>query len=470
MIKWQNQRLSLARFLLSLRYSRNDGRLLVKGDGGGEATAISSLHTFAVIPSHALSASEGAARNPAGLNAVNLLIPYLLLIAAFFYTEKCYAQINCSVPASPTLTHVTINHANDNVTLKWAPSPSTDIAAYIIYEYNNDAGIAIDTISPSATSYTYATTATKYSGVSYVVAAHRNPNCTSPLSNALNTIFAKAEMDTCNNKVLIKWDKYSGEPVAVKSYVVMSAINGSNFTPIAELTGNNAEFILENFTVNTQYGFFIEAKLEDGGNSISNITSVLTKIQRPPAWINADYATVENNRIELSFTYDPDSEIKSFLLERRTGNSGNFTELAKINSTGNIIRYSDSNANISLVNYYRLSAINSCGNRIITSNEVSNIALAAEIITVPNIFTPNNDLINDRFKPVLSFIPSEYHLIITDRQGRILFETRNYNDSWDGSYNGSPVRQDVYLWRLRVITQSRSVINKTGTVTVYFNR
>ena len=43
-----------------------------------------------------------------------------------------------------------------------------------------------------------------------------------------------------------------------------------------------------------------------------------------------------------------------------------------------------------------------------------------EIITVPNVFTPNNDLKNDLFRPVLSFTPLEYHLIISDRQGNIL--------------------------------------------------
>ena len=503
---------------------------------------------------------KGRTKMPCLLAVMKNFIPYFLLIVTFFYAEKCNAQINCDVPDSPTLTHVTINPANEHVTLSWIPSPSTDIAAYIIYRYINDAGIPIDTIwNPAVASYTYSTPATKYFSITYVVAAHRNPNCTSPLSNVLNTIFSKAEIDTCNNRISVKWSKYLDEPI---SYAVMASINGGDFTQIAELPSDDTEFIFENFVTNIQYSFFIEAKLEGGGNSKSNLTSVLTNMKRPPKWINADYATVENNRIELSFTIDPDSEIKTFLLEKQTGNTGNFIELAKINSSGNTIRYTDDKASLSVVNHYRLSAINNCGNPIITSNEATNIVLATEntgdvihlkwnpykkwnghiynysifavsgsntikiaevsatdtsyvldyntimydvnsgnicffvsasemlnpygingasvsqrecitpveVITVPNVFTPNNDLRNDLFKPVLSFIPSEYHLIITDRQGRILFETRSYDESWDGSYNGSPVRQDVYLWRLRVTTPSRSVINKTGTVTVYFNR
>ena len=77
-----------------------------------------------------------------------------------------------------------------------------------------------------------------------------------------------------------------------------------------------------------------------------------------------------------------------------------------------------------------------------------------EIITVPNIFTPNNDLDNDFFRPVLSFTPLDYHLVISDRQGKILFETRDYHVEWDGSNNGDPEPQGVCLWFLKVTTPS----------------
>jgi gliding motility-associated-like protein len=491
---------------------------------------------------------------------LKIIIPCVLLAIASFFPEKCGAQTDCSIPVQPVLNAVTVNPANGNVTLRWAPSPSPDIAAYIIYTYSNGAGLPVDTIKdPSATSHTYSTPATKYFSVTYVVAAHRNPNCTSPLSNHLNTIFAESSIDTCGNKISIKWNSYFGEPTPVVNYAVMSSANGSDFTQIAELPGNSTEFTFSNFNVNSQYSFFVEAKLEGGGNSRSNMTSVVTNMQRPPAWINADYATVEDNRIELSFTYDHDTEIKSFLLERQTGNGG-FTALADINSSGNTLLYSDATADVSAVNRYRLSAMNSCAVPATVSNEASNIVLSVENasgviqikwnpckqwngkvdsyslfaisgnntinlavtsdtsytlnynsimyevnsdricffvrasemlnpygingssvsqtecivpvenIAVPDVFTPNGDLVNDLFKPVLSFVPTEYHLVITDRHGRIIFETGNGDASWDGSFNGSPVGQDVYLWHLKVRAPGGSVINRTGAVTVYFNR
>ena len=54
---------------------------------------------------------------------------------------------------------------------------------------------------------------------------------------------------------------------------------------------------------------------------------------------------------------------------------------------------------------------------------------------VPNSFTPNNDGINDFFKPVVIGV-DYYELIITDRWGEVVFTTSDVNESWDGYANG----------------------------------
>ena len=89
-----------------------------------------------------------------------------------------------------------------------------------------------------------------------------------------------------------------------------------------------------------------------------------------------------------------------------------------------------------------------------------------EIITVPNVFTPNNDLKNDLFGPVLSFTPLEYHLIISDRKGNVLFDTRDYHEEWDGTQNGKQQPQGVCLWFLKLTTPTGKIISKTGTITI----
>ena len=95
---------------------------------------------------------------------------------------------------------------------------------------------------------------------------------------------------------------------------------------------------------------------------------------------------------------------------------------------------------------------------------------AVERITVPNAFTPNNDNLNDLFRPVLSFTPVEYRLMITDRQNNKLFETTDPMESWDGTRSGSALPADIYLWFIRLKTPSGREITKTGTVAIVKTR
>ncbi len=77
-------------------------------------------------------------------------------------------------------------------------------------------------------------------------------------------------------------------------------------------------FTIDNFTTDANYCFYIRANLEGNSFSTSNKACILTRMQRPPEWINADYATVNpESGIMLSFTIDPESEIKHFLLEKK---------------------------------------------------------------------------------------------------------------------------------------------------------
>jgi gliding motility-associated-like protein len=103
------------------------------------------------------------------------------------------------------------------------------------------------------------------------------------------------------------------------------------------------------------------------------------------------------------------------------------------------------------------------------SGESKSVTVCTELIekiTVPNTFTPNNDMVNDFFKPVLSFTPLDYHLVITDRQNNILFESRDYLSEWDGTQNGASLPQGVYLWFLKIKTPSGRTVSRTGNLTI----
>jgi gliding motility-associated-like protein len=492
-----------------------------------------------------------------------------IIIALLSYCFYCaYSQSNCTVPLSPVLISVSVQPETGRTEFTWIPSESSDIAAYIIYSYEGHDGHAIDTVwDPTATSHTILNMAPKYSSVSYVVAAHRlspipgQPGCTSALSNVLSTIFCEAVTDTCNKKINISWNSYPSVPKIVTSYSVMLSVNGNPFTEETSTGSDITSFTIDNFITDAEYCFFIRANLEGGSVSTSNKACVSTIMQKPPEWINADYATVNaNGEILVSFSVDPASEITHFLLERKNGITGSYESVSNLVSVNNSVVYTEKQV-VQNINYYRLSAINSCGNPITVSNEASNMVLSVdrngsalnlawnsyskwmgiiseyklftdtgngfeekavidandsiysldysdimyevsakeiciyvsayetsnpygingrsnssvictepvEVITVPNLFTPDNDLVNDLFKPVLSFSPSSYHLIISDQHGSVLFETRDYNASWDGSGKANPRPDGICLWFLEVKTPSGKRLTKTGTVTILKN-
>jgi len=70
-------------------------------------------------------------------------------------------------------------------------------------------------------------------------------------------------------------------------------------------------------------------------------------------------------------------------------------------------------------------------------------------IYFPNAFTPNDDLLNDGWRPQgVGVSPDDYSLYIFDRWGEMVFKTNDFNASWDGKKMGSdqlPVI-DVYNW------------------------
>lgn len=89
------------------------------------------------------------------------------------------------------------------------------------------------------------------------------------------------------------------------------------------------------------------------------------------------------------------------------------------------------------------------------------------LVNVPNVFTPNGDGVNDRFKPVMSGVLSkDYKLSIYNRWGMRVFETSDINDSWDGLVNGQPAASDAYVWVVEGLYEGERKFTESGTVTL----
>ena len=69
-------------------------------------------------------------------------------------------------------------------------------------------------------------------------------------------------------------------------------------------------------------------------------------------------------------------------------------------------------------------------------------------IFVPNAFTPGNfDNLNNTFK-IEGLQLKKFHIVIYDRWGGLVFESRDINISWDGSINGSPAAPGIYSYKI----------------------
>lgn len=83
---------------------------------------------------------------------------------------------------------------------------------------------------------------------------------------------------------------------------------------------------------------------------------------------------------------------------------------------------------------------------------------------IPNAFTPNNDGINDSFKPVVTGVLKNYEFSIYNRYGEKIFQSTNLNKGWDGSYKNVLQPAGTYIWTCRYQFYKQSIQTKKGIV------
>ncbi len=83
---------------------------------------------------------------------------------------------------------------------------------------------------------------------------------------------------------------------------------------------------------------------------------------------------------------------------------------------------------------------------------------------IANAFTPNNDGLNDIFKPKSVGIKSTEYFRVFNRYGQMMYETNKWNKGWDGTYNGQKQPGGVYIWYIKGIDENGKKVELKGTV------
>ncbi len=147
------------------------------------------------------------------------------------------------------------------------------------------------------------------------------------------------------------------------------------------------------------------------------------------------------------------TSFKYFLV--KISKDGNIVEdLAKEKSLFHEIKLADQTSeNFS----YKIKAVNTNG--LVSYSNLLKFEREM-ILKVPDIFTPNNDGINDLFE-IQSYFSSSYEITIFDRWGKVIFNSKSTQNSWNGQIDDKPAASGYYLFKIKVTdNESKSSIKK----------
>lgn len=92
--------------------------------------------------------------------------------------------------------------------------------------------------------------------------------------------------------------------------------------------------------------------------------------------------------------------------------------------------------------------------------------LPCDEVFLPKAFTPNGDLLNDTYSISNPNIVQQLKIFeIYDRWGTRVFVTDDPFESWDGTYNGTPVNPGVFIWKIEYSCENQEQL-ASGTVTI----
>ncbi|MDA9873897.1 gliding motility-associated C-terminal domain-containing protein, partial [Saprospiraceae bacterium] len=84
---------------------------------------------------------------------------------------------------------------------------------------------------------------------------------------------------------------------------------------------------------------------------------------------------------------------------------------------------------------------------------------------IPNIFSPNDDGINDIFQPFSEVVTFE-KLMIFDRWGNRIYETKERDPFWNGKFQGNDCIPGVYVYMIEGVCKNGYKINYANDITI----
>ncbi len=90
-------------------------------------------------------------------------------------------------------------------------------------------------------------------------------------------------------------------------------------------------------------------------------------------------------------------------------------------------------------------------------------------IGIPNAFAPNGNSLNEAFELIFSqtCIPDKFELVIFNRWGNEVYRTTDFDDGWQGRYEGELAQPGLYLWKVKYqFDDDENEIHSAGNFTL----
>jgi len=87
-------------------------------------------------------------------------------------------------------------------------------------------------------------------------------------------------------------------------------------------------------------------------------------------------------------------------------------------------------------------------------------------VHIPNAFSPNQDGLNDFLEYYVGWDVDYFDLLIFDRWGNVMFETKSSSVFWDGRYKSEFVNTGIYTYVINYRLSTGEILKKSGNITL----
>jgi gliding motility-associated-like protein len=416
---------------------------------------------------------------------------YTNLVSQASSTSECYgiaAFDSCwyGIPLSPNTSAMGISHCsillqnnydacNKTVDLNWNAYTiwNSGVDKYEIFEEVNGAlptsigtttttSFQVNNVSPNSN---YCYTVRAISG-DFKDTSLSNKNCvitTYPFISDTNYIQTATVINDDRIDLRIFTPTYN----TISGYNIERSENGSGFVKIGFAPNISSPILYSDNSINTTLNNFTYRAIAI--DSCNNITSKISNISET-IFLQVS-ATGYNNTLNWSTYSIWGGGIVNYNIYRKLGDnpgvliatvtaidyqySDDISSFYASSDDGKFCYYIEANENL---NIYGI-AEQSYSNTVCVTPE--------HLIFVPNTFTPNDDGLNDTFKPTIGFANyTTYTMQIFNRMGHEIFKTHDINEGWDGTYKEELQQNNMFIYQVLIDNAEGKSIIKSGTAII----